>query len=114
MTKNTAVRFDDRGVALQRYCIHAINYDIPPEDNALMRKLVLECNEDLFLKTANPGSPSEWDIGVQPPVQFVNPTNMQAATVSATGAGGNVRFVPAGPGAIALMWVNGVLRPITG
>jgi len=106
VTKSTAVRFDERGVALQRYCIHAIA-DVPAEDNALMRKLVLECNEDLFLKTANPSLPSEWDVRFHQQVQFVN----AGMTDFAANAHANMTFVPALP---VLMWVNGVLRPLTG
>lgn len=62
VTRNTAVRFDENGVAIQRYCIHAVDHRIPRADNALMRKLVLECNEELFLRTANPGAPGRHDL----------------------------------------------------
>lgn len=62
VTPRTAVRFDKDGRALQHYCIHAEDHSIPPEDNALARMLVLKCDEEMFLRAANPGTPSEWDF----------------------------------------------------
>jgi len=115
VTRSTAVRCDQEGVALQRYCIHAVDPNVPPEDNALMRKLVLECNEELFLRTANPSPPSEWDLGIRPPaIQSANQQVTGQGQVSqgfTTGNGGNVRIVPA---PVALFWVNGVVRALSG
>lgn len=62
VTPRTAVRFDKDGRALQHYCIHAEDAEVPPEDNALARMLVLKCDEEMFLRTANPGLPSDWDF----------------------------------------------------
>lgn len=122
VTKNSAVRFDDRGAAIQRYCIHAVNYEIPAEDNALLRKLVLECDEDLFLRTANPSQPSEWDIGAAIPVVTIPPGVTANRQVVATGGqvnltgGGITDYVSIA--AIQclpiLLWVNGVVRPLCG
>jgi hypothetical protein len=75
VTRHTAIRFDERGVALQRYCIHAIDPNVPAEDNALMRKLVLECDEDRFLRTANGGLPSTYD--------FMRPASVPVVTIPA-------------------------------
>lgn len=81
----TAVRLDERGVALQRYCIHAKD-DIPGDDNALLRMLLLKCNEEQFLRVANPGPPSEWDLNIrrqQPQV-----LNLADDTIRPLGGGG--------------------------
>lgn len=71
VTRNAAVRFDEGGRAIQRYCIHAVDHRIPRADNALLRKLLLECNEELFLRTANPSQP--WRSDVEPEVLRWNP-----------------------------------------
>ncbi len=100
VTKYTAVRFDDKGFALQRYCIHAVD-PIPTEDNALMRKLLLECDEERFLRTANPGVPSKWDVERHETRTRQNPSMIQVDPVL--------------PGtAPAMIYVNGIVRPLSG
>ena len=112
VTRRTAVRFDDRGAALQRYCIHAVDDRIPADDNALARKLLLECDEEAFLRMANPGTPSEFDIGRLSPVNTMFPqihigtgTSVVATTAGSHGA---FTFTP------LLLWANGVVRPLCG
>lgn len=46
-------RLDKKGGrVLENYCIHP-NIHTPVEDNLLVQKLMLECSEELFIKTAN-------------------------------------------------------------
>ena len=103
VTRHTAVRFDDQGVALQRYCIHAVDAKIPADDNALARMLLLKCDEERFLRTANPGPPHEWDVGVQRDGLFVNPAfEGQALTITYGTSGttiANAVFTPVVVGA---------------
>lgn len=125
VTRSTAVRFDHEGRALQRYCIHSVDYNIPGEDNALMRMLVLECNEDLFLSTANPGQPSEWDIETRHQTlddmwsagteATLRTEAQQDAAAPQPDASGNVRWVQQfTPSMPVLIFANGVVRPLTG
>jgi hypothetical protein len=119
VTRSTAVRFDERGSAIQRYCIHAVDPEIPADDNALTRKILLECDEERFLNTANPGSPGAWDFErrnrqvpminagaaiqdyvVGPAEHRPNPPRIRVATI--------LGFNP------VLIYVNGVVRPLTG
>ncbi len=131
VTLYTAVRFDDRGVALQRYCIHATDPSIPPADNALLRMLLLKCDESEFLRTANPGLPSEWDIRRSTSDRIVTvptggPLARTAGGITVTGGtgvggvGGAVNITTASsawtitPGHPLVRFINGVYRPLCG
>lgn len=132
VTLYTAVRFDDRGVALQRYCIHATDPEIPPADNALSRMLLLKCDEKAFLDTANPGLPSEWDIRQRATHVVAIPTGgplarpATAGEITITGvggtggAGGVVTFATASsawtvtPCRPLVRYINGVYRALCG
>lgn len=128
VTPSTAVRFDDHGVALQRYCIHTVDYSVPREDNALLRMLLLMCNEDEFLNTANPGPPSEWDLRRSEslwPTTFVDtPTGGEMRLVAGnagTGLAGNVQIVSSNWRVVqdlnvcrpAMRYINGIVRPLS-
>lgn len=118
VTLYTAVRFDDRGVALQRYCIHATDSSIPPADNALLRMLLLKCDEAEFLRTANPGLPSEWDIRRRECPVVTLP--MGGLQITNAGNGGVVSITTASsawtmtPGHPLVRFINGVYRPLCG
>lgn len=118
VTKSTAVRFDDRGCAIQRYCIHAVDSKIPAEDNALIRKLLLECNEEHFLRTANPGMPSEFDVVSRGPAMIDARTGVMRRNPPRRPMRTNndyVQIIPVPVGyAPLLLNVNGVVRPICG
>jgi len=43
---------DQKGERVEKYCIHPFEY-VPDADTMLTQKLLLESNEELFLKTAN-------------------------------------------------------------
>jgi hypothetical protein len=45
-------RLDDGGRVRDRFCIHP-SESVPPEDNMLAQKLLLEANEEMFLRIAN-------------------------------------------------------------
>lgn len=47
-------RVDEQGRITSRFCIHApYSYKLPPSDQAICHKLMLECEPDYFFKTAN-------------------------------------------------------------
>lgn len=60
VSTTTAIRFE-REVAVQGYCIYAFSDigNIPPEDNALTRMILLKSDEERFLQTANAFTPHE-------------------------------------------------------
>lgn len=112
VTRRTAVRFDDRGSALQRYCIHAVDPLVPDDDNALSRMLLLKCDEERFLSTANPGTPSKWDVrsgghtGARPQEITIaeNPVAMPSVTI-AHDVGRSTALVPMRPEQTAVVAV---------
>lgn len=44
---------NEKGHSVKSYCIHAVDQGIPNEDNMLLQKLLIEHDEERFLKTAN-------------------------------------------------------------
>lgn len=124
VTPSTAVRMDEEGRALQRYCIHAVDGQVPADDNALMRKLLLECNEDEFIRTANAGTPGRHDLGLmietQPAVQSGTRRRARRAVLTWNSSAqamfwsGSADYIalPLDPCPI-LVYVNGIVRPLS-
>lgn len=108
VTPRTAVRFDDRGVALQYYCIYP-DGNLPADDNALARLLTLQCDEERFLRTANAGPPSEFHLRPpQPAGDIVIGQNLRFNVP------GDMVWTPIQVGAPYLISANGVVRPLCG
>lgn len=45
-------QLDGKGIVVARFCIHP-SFPVPTDDNVLSQKLMIEANEELFLRTAN-------------------------------------------------------------
>lgn len=110
VTPRTAVRFDDRGIALQYYCIYPEG-NLPADDNALARLLTLQCDEEAFLRTANAGPPS--DFHLMPP-QPRPVGNLQVGPNAYINAIGELVQYPVVVQHPILLWANGLVRPLCG
>lgn len=115
VTPHTAVRFGLNDVALQSYCIYAIDPNgtafIPPEDNALARMILLKTDEALFLRTANPSAPHEGLFAPRlPDPDLATPEQLAAMEQAALRAAAEpVRML-----APYLININGLVRAICG